>query len=239
VSTNASPGRRLFTGGAAASLTAIRTTSVPAAAGPAPERAVVVPTVDDADGAVARLVGGNWRFRHGAATHPHQSASWRREVADGQRPFAIVLSCADARVPPEIVFDQGLGDLFDVRVAGNVLDDLVLGSIEFAVAQWAPPLLVVLGHERCGAVMASIEAVESGATPPAHLDAIVDRLRPVVEPILHEPDAVEAAVVGNVEAVAAQLVADSEVVAGAVGSGALRIVGARYGLDSGEVTLVA
>jgi len=194
--------------------------------------------VNGADEALSRLTAGNRRFRDGAATHPHQSASWRHEVAAGQHPFAVVLGCADSRVPPEVVFDQGVGDLFDVRVAGNVLDDLVLGSIEFAVGGFAPPLLVVLGHERCGAVTATIGAIESGEAPPAHLGAIVDRLRPVVEPFLDAPDPVDAGVVANVAAVAAQLVADSEVVAAAVAAGDLRIVGARYDLGSGRVTVL-
>ena len=224
-------------GGAAASLITLAGAADPSVAGVADvDRAE--PAVTGADDALGRLAAGNWRFRHGAATHPHQSASWRREVAGGQHPFAVVLGCADSRVSPEVVFDQGLGDIFDVRVAGNVLDDLVLGSIEFAVGQFAPPLLVVLGHERCGAVTATIEAIESGNAPPAHLDAIVDRLRPVVEPVLHEPDPVDAGVVANVVAVTAQLVADSEVVAAAVAAGDLRIVGARYDLDSGRVTVL-
>ena len=229
--------RRALLGGAAAA----SSLAAGAAAGHSPAGALPVtePAVTDAAAALDRLLEGNRRFRTGRPRHPHQSPGRRREVAAGQSPFAVVVGCADSRVSPEVVFDQGLGDLFDVRVAGNVLDDLVLGSVEFAVEELDPVVLVVLGHERCGAVTATVDAIESGATPPGHLGAIVDRLRPVVEPILHEPgDPVDNGVVANVRAVVAQATAGSEIVAHAAGTGALTVVGARYDLDSGRVTLV-
>ena len=192
----------------------------------------------DADTALERLLAGNRRFQHGNATHPHQTPAHRQQVGPAQHPFAIVLGCADSRMPPELVFDQGLGDLFTIRVGGNILDDLVLASIEFAVTDVAPALLVVLGHSRCGAIGAAVGAIEAGVTPPGHLHAIVDGLRPVVATVLDEPDPVDAAVGANVAAVVAQLPTASDVVARAVTEGALHIVGARYDVDSGRVTLV-
>jgi carbonic anhydrase len=229
--------RRVLLGGAATA----SSLAAGAAAGRSPAGALPVnePAVTDAAAALDRLLEGNRRFRTGHPRHPHQSPGRRHEVAAGQSPFAVVVGCADSRVPPEAVFDQGLGDLFVIRVAGNVLDDLVLGSVEFAVEEFDPVLLVVLGHERCGAVTATVDAIESGATPPGHLGAIVDRLRPAVEPVLHEPgDRVDNGVVANVRAVVAQATAASEIVAHAAGAGALTVVGARYDLDSGRVTLV-
>lgn len=101
---------------------------------------------------LAALVEGNRRYQAQRLTHPHQNAARRAALAAGQHPFAAVLSCADSRVPPEIVFDQGLGDLFVVRVAGNITDDVVLGSLEYAVEHLHVPLVVVLGHYKCGAV---------------------------------------------------------------------------------------
>ena len=189
--------------------------------------------------ALARLLAGNRRFHTGHARHPHQSLRVLREVAAGQHPFAITLGCADSRVPPELLFDQGLGDVFDNRVAGNIVDDLLLGSIEFAVEEFGSPLIVVLGHERCGAITATIDAIETGGTAPGHIGAIVEALRPIVEPVLDQPgDRVDNAVVANVRAQVAALSARSEIVAERVAAGHLWVVGARYDLDNGRVTLV-
>lgn len=189
--------------------------------------------------ALARLSAGNKRFRTGRARHPRQSPKDLRELAAGQHPFAITLGCADSRVPPELLFDQGLGDLFDNRVAGNIVDELLLGSIEFAVEEFAPPLIVVLGHERCGAIVATIDAITHGGSPPGHIGRIVDRLRPVVEPLLGMPgDVVEAAVQANVRAQVEELHTASHIVREKVDQGALRVIGARYDLDNGHVVLV-
>jgi carbonic anhydrase len=189
--------------------------------------------------ALARLLAGNRRFARGHARHPHQSLADLHEVAAGQHPFAIIIGCADSRVPPELLFDQGLGDLFDNRVAGNIVDDLLLGSIEFAVEEFGSPLIVVLGHERCGAISATIEAIETGGTAPGHIGVIVDALRPIIEPVLHRPgDPVENGVVANIRAQAAALTARSELIAGHIAAGHLGVAGARYDLDTGRVTLV-
>lgn len=189
--------------------------------------------------ALERLLSGNRRFMRGASRHPHQSVRHLRETAAGQHPFAVTIGCADSRVAPEILFDQGLGDLFDDRVAGNLVDELMLGSIEFAVEEFDAPLVVVLGHERCGAITATIEAIESGVRPAGHIGAIVDSLRPIVEPVLGRPgDHVDNAVRANIRAVMTQVLHTSEIVRTRVDRGQLAVVGARYDLDTGEVTLV-
>ena len=230
----------LLSGGAAALGAGLLAGAAPAAAAPATrsrrttEEATVTPAA-----ALARLLAGNQRFVTGHARHPHQSLADLRALAAGQHPFAVTIGCADSRVPPELLFDQGLGDLFDNRVAGNIVDDLLLGSIEFAVEEFGSPLIVVLGHERCGAIKATIDAIETGASAPGHIGTIVDALRPIVEPLLDHPgDVVDLAVRANVHAQAAHLTARSELLAEHVHAGDLRIVGARYDLDTGRVTLV-
>ena len=227
--------RSLLTGGAAALGAGLLTGGTPAAA--APPRTAEPAVTPGA--ALDRLLAGNRRFLSGHARHPHQSLADLHALAAGQHPFAITIGCADSRVSPEVLFDQGLGDLFDNRVAGNIVDDLLLGSIEFAVEEFGSPLIVVLGHERCGAVTATIEAIGSGATAPGHIGTIVDALRPIVEPELGRPgDVADRSVRANIRAQAAQLITRSELIAGHVRAGELRIVGARYDLDNGVVTLV-
>ncbi|GAA1783104.1 carbonic anhydrase [Luedemannella flava] len=187
----------------------------------------------------ARLYAGNRRFVVGRARHPRQGPADLRRLATGQHPFCIGLTCADSRVPPELVFDQGLGDIFDNRVAGNIVDDLLLGSIEFAVGEFHSPLIVVLGHERCGAIVATVDAIRTGRDASGHIGEIVEGLRPVVEPLLDQPgDVVDNAVSANVRAQVARLTGSSDIIAGRVASGGLRVIGARYDLDEGQVTVV-
>ena len=189
------------------------------------------------DQAVTRLLRGNARFVAGRLDHPHQSARRRRAVsASGQQPFAIILSCADSRVPPEIIFDQGLGDLFVIRVAGNVLDDVILGTIEYAVEHLHTPLVMVLGHDKCGAVTAAVERVAINN----HVQAVVDALRPALLMAEgQEGDPVSTVVDANVRYAVRKLQADAPVLMGACAAGQLRIVGARYNLDTGEVRIIA
>jgi carbonic anhydrase len=199
------------------------------------------PTVTNPAEAVARLEAGATRFASGGPRRPDQSVDYRTTLAAGQHPFAAILSCADSRVPPEIVFDQGLGDLFVVRTAGQVVDHAVLGSIQYGVAELKIPLIVVLGHEKCGAVKATIEATEkkspAGGTD---IDALVAAIRPaVVEEAEDEPaDLVDAVVRRNVANVAADL-AKKPILGAAVAAGSLRIIGARYDLDEGTVEFLA
>lgn len=189
--------------------------------------------------ALRRLAAGNHRFRTGRPRHPRRTPQHLRDLAAGQRPYAIVVGCADSRIPPEILFDEGLGDLFVNRVAGNLVNALLLGSIEYAVHEFDPPLLLVLGHERCGAVTATVDALRHGEDAPGHVQHLVEALRPVVAPVLHEGgDVVERAVRANVRAQAAALYRHSRVLRRRVDAGTLLVVGARYDLDSGTVTRI-
>jgi len=190
-------------------------------------------TVPSADAVIAELKAGNEHHVAKHYQHPHETAARQRELSGGQHPHATILSCADSRVPPEILFDQGLGDLFDVRVAGNIAADAELASIEYSVEHLHVPVVVVMGHQRCGAVTA---ATESG-DPGGHLPVLVAAIRPAVEAARKLPgDLVDNAVRINVENVVRNLRGSQPVLAEAVHSGTLRIVGAVYSLDTGKVT---
>jgi carbonic anhydrase len=184
--------------------------------------------------ALKRLLDGNKRFTGHHLEHPDQSEERVLELTQTQHPLATVLSCADSRVTAEIIFDQGLGDIFDVRVAGNIATPAVIGSIEYAVALLETPLLMVLGHERCGAVTAAVDhGILGGA-----MGTFVDAILPAVDSVKGQPgDAVDNAVSANVSYQVDQLLR-SELVRDRQASGQLHIVGARYDLDTGIVTLV-
>ena len=185
-----------------------------------------------ADTALSQLKAGNARFSADTLTHPGQSASRRTEVAQGQHPFAVVLTCADSRLSPEIIFDQGLGDLFVIRNAGNLLDDLVLGSIEYAVEHLHVPLVVVLGHSKCGAVSAAV----AGGEAPGHIKNIVTALSPAVNMGQKKPgDAVENTVRIAAKLSAAALAANEPIVAELVKAGKVKVIAARYDLATGQV----
>ncbi len=157
----------------------------------------------------------------------------RAELATGQRPFAIVLGCADSRTSPEVLFDQGLGDLFVVRVAGNVLDDHVLASIEYAVDHLGAQLIVVLGHQRCGAVQAAKETLEAKAEAPAHINSLVAAIKPAVEATRGAD--VETTIKANTENVVQSLRSSEPVLKKEVEAGAITVLGAYYDLDTGAV----
>jgi carbonic anhydrase len=185
-----------------------------------------------ADEAMLRLKAGNQRFAENRATHDRQQADRRAEVAKGQKPFAIVVCCSDSRVGPEIVFDQGLGDLFVVRTAGNVVDDVGLGSIEYAVEHFGAQLVVVLGHSHCGAVSAAL----SGGEVHGHVRAIVEAIKPTIEKAKDQPgNPLENAVRANVRGVVKRLENAPPVLADRIKAGKLKIVGACYDLESGLV----
>ncbi len=206
-------------------------TSAPAAAAPPP-----VPDPRSADLALQALIEGNQRYVAQKLAHPNQTTARLTEIAGEQAPFAAVLGCADSRVPPEIVFDRGLGDLFVVRVAGNIADDIAIGSLEFAVAELNIPLIVVLGHERCGAVTATV----NGGVATGHIASLVHAIQPAVERSRsQEGDPVENAIVANVQIVVENLKNTGPILAEYVSSGKLKIVGGRYDLDTGLVELVA
>ena len=182
------------------------------------------------------LVEGNARFVAGRSLHPRQTPETRQELQNSQRPFAAILGCSDSRVSPEVVFDQGLGDLFVARVAGNVIDDEILGSFEYTVEHLHTQLIVVLGHNRCGAVAAARDTIASGGHAEGHIESLVDAIRPAVEETKGQ-DA-EATCRANVRHMVAALRATGPVLKPAVDSGALRIVGATYDLDTGKVTFL-
>jgi len=185
-----------------------------------------------ADAALTELKAGNDHHQRHKYAHPHETAARQRELVSAQHPHAMVLACADSRVPPEVVFDQGLGDLFTVRVAGNVVDDAVIASFEYAVEHLHTPLLVVMGHQSCGAVTAAAE----GGEVPGHLPTLVAAIRPSVEQARSQPgNLVENAIRLNVEAVVNQLRRSGPVLSDAVTKGHLRVVGAVCSLESGAV----
>lgn len=190
--------------------------------------------------AMSRLMSGNARYVEGYSAHPHGDAPRRVEVASGQRPFATILTCADSRVPPELIFDQGLGDLFVIRVAGNVVDDAVLASIEYSVIHLGSTLVMALGHERCGAVKATVEAL-AGKGSPEDADTRIGALAALITPAVRavpngSADPLDAAVSLNASHAAAEIFAGSRPLRNRVLSGQLKIVAARYDLDDGRVT---
>jgi carbonic anhydrase len=189
----------------------------------------------DPDEALSRLLAGNRRFVAGKTVHPDLTLARMRSLAAGQHPFAVVLGCSDSRVPPELVFDQGLGSLFIVRDAGNSVNDEVLGSIEYAVEHLSVKLVVVLGHEKCGAVSAAV----AGGEAPGHIKALVERLAPAVEASKAEAgDKVHNCVLSNARMVAKQLRQSKPILEELVNDGKVRVVAADYDVATGRVALV-
>lgn len=193
--------------------------------------------------ALARLQEGNQRFASDVRTSGVAACgARRRELTAGQEPFAIILGCSDSRVPAEMVFDQGLGDLFVIRVAGNVVAPTQVGSVEFAAARFGTRLVVVLGHSQCGAVVATLEELQQAAgNQSRHLRSIVARVRPSVEALLstdlrNDPTAlVREAVRANIRVSAAQLRSGSGILEHLIQDGELLVVGAEYSLETGLV----
>ena len=188
-----------------------------------------------ADEAWASLMAGNQRFVSGK-TEAHDIVPLRQKLASGQSPHVIVLSCSDSRVSPELVFDQSLGDLFVVRTAGNVADPVALGSIEYAVDHIHSVALVVLGHEKCGAVTA---ACSGDKMPSVNLEAIMNKIGPAVsqaKTYAKSDDLIESAIKDNVRQSAKDVLANSEIIRNAVQAGKLKVFEAEYSLDTGEVT---
>jgi carbonic anhydrase len=187
----------------------------------------------------AKLARGNDRFIAGQYWHPHQDAAHRHSLTEGQRPFAVFFGCADSRVAAEIIFDRGLGDLFVVRTAGHVIDPGVLGSVEFGVDILDIPLVVILGHDSCGAVAATMEAVRSGVLPGGYIRDIVERVTPSVlashQHGLSTPDEIE---VEHVRHTLRLLTERSRLISERVASGRLAVVGAVYTLGDGRARIV-
>lgn len=187
--------------------------------------------------ALEQLTIGNQRFVAGIAEHPHSDAARRLELAKGQQPFATIITCADSRVPVELVFDQGLGDLFVIRVAGNIADDAVLGSVEYASLHLGVNLVLVMGHRSCGAVGAAVDYLNvQGSATGTHIDALIDAIRPAVREAESQgsEDLLERSVRENATMVAAQIRSSEPVLAGLSERGVV-VQPAYYDLESGEV----
>lgn len=187
------------------------------------------------------MVRGNERFINGTPRHPRQDVERRHQIAAGQAPRAALFGCSDSRLAAEIIFDKGLGDLFVVRNAGQVISDSVLGSLEYAVGVLGVPLIVVLGHDECGAVAAAIESVGPDAPPlPVHIRGIIEKITPAVHAAEHQgtdsADAVDPYDVGRLHLrdTVRELLESSELISEAVAEGRLAIVGANYRLAEGR-----
>jgi carbonic anhydrase len=213
--------------------------------------------------AISRLKEGNRHFTAGNRTHPHESineraymaansyenagmtflgmtadqaAKRRAELTKSQHPFAAIVSCSDSRVPPELVFDQGIGDLFVLRVAGNVINDESLGSIEYAVDHLAVRLILVLGHQRCGAVKAARETIAAKGKAPGHIESLVTAIKPAVESTVN--DDLDATIKANVKHVVDALRSSKPILKAKVDSGDVKVMGGYYSLDTGTVTFL-
>lgn len=196
--------------------------------------AVHAPTIS-AEQALKLLLEGNQRFVAGKLEHPNQTPARRAEVAKGQHPFAAVLACSDSRTPPEIIFDRGLGDIFTVRVAGNVADRVVIESLDYSVKHLGVRVVMVLGHRRCGAVIAAVEGHEEEGKD---VGPMLKELDPAVAATKGMPgDPVENAVRANVRLVMLNLATSSELRAMVI-SGELKIVGGIYDLDTGTIEML-
>lgn len=189
------------------------------------------------EAAVARLVEGNNRFALGKTEGPNRGKERVREVATGQHPFAAVVCCSDSRVPPEILFDCGIGDIFIVRTAGHVVDDVALGSIEYAVEHLGVSLVVVLGHEKCGAVDATVK----GGKPGKHIDSLVASIEPAVKQAREakKGDLLDDSIRANIALTVEKLEKSAPVLVEMHEKGKIRIVGAYYEIDGGAVEFLA
>ncbi|MET7733065.1 carbonic anhydrase [Streptomyces sp. NPDC005402] len=187
-----------------------------------------------AEEALRELAAGNRRWRTYREQHPDETPAVRQALATSQHPFALILGCIDSRVAPELVFDQGLGDLMTVRTAGQVLDEAVLGSLAYGVLELGIPLLMVLGHQSCGAVKATVQADESGARLPAHIAYLADQISPAIDRAKSGDARIDSTVDANIRLVRSRLAAEPELAA-KMDSGELAVVGARYELTTQRV----
>ena len=209
--------------------------------GPAAQAALPGPAGPPEDEVLRRLLEGNQRFVKGETTSPRRSPGDFRPLAEGQRPIAVIVGCADSRVPPELLFDQGVGDLFVVRVAGNFVRGAgppVKGSIEYGVAELGASLIMVLGHSECGAVKAAIKHMNDKDPLPGALGLLVNSIRPAVARAKGMPgDQLDNAIRANVAIGVEQLRGLHPIVAPAVRRGQVKVVGAVYDLRTGGVAL--
>ena len=187
-----------------------------------------------------RLQEGNERFVAGESLHPNQDASRRSSLIENQNPFAVIFGCSDSRLAAEIIFDLGLGDAFVVRTAGQVIDDAVLGSLEYSIAELRVPLIVILGHDSCGAVTATKAAVQTGEMPVGFIRDLVERITPsVLTSLRNDQEDVNDMVVEHVKQTSARLADSSRVISDAIDDGRVAVVGLSYKLDEGRAALVS
>ena len=189
------------------------------------------PRPTTADEALRELAAGNRRWRTYCERHPDETPAVRQSLTTGQHPFAVILGCIDSRVPPELVFDQGLGDLMTVRTAGEVLDEAVLGSVAYGVLELGIPLVMVLGHQSCGAVKAAVQADQSGEELPAHIQYLADQIAPNIDRTKQGDARIDATIDANIRAVRSRLAAEPDLAA-KIATGELAVVGARYELTT-------
>jgi carbonic anhydrase len=197
----------------------------------------------DPDSVLARLLEGNKRFVSGQLTHPGRKPEDFAALAEGQAPLAIIIGCADSRVGPELIFDQGVGDLFVVRIAGNIVDGAgptVKGSVEFAVAELGARLIMVLAHSQCGAVKAAIEHIDANDALPGSIGALIDPIRPAVRAVAGRPgDKLNNVIRANVEEGVKRLKGLDPIVSKFAKTGELKVIGASYELSTGMVDVFA
>jgi carbonic anhydrase len=200
---------------------------------------LVIAMTEKGNEALQKLMDGNKRFVSSSLAQKDLSAKKREELAKGQKPFATVLTCSDSRVPPEILFDQGLGDIFIVRVAGNIVDPIALGSIEYAAEHLNAPLLIILGHSKCGAVKATLE---SKGKPEGNIGAIVKKIMPAVDTAKKkggtQDEILETAIKENVKNVYADVMKNSKIIPHLVEEGKLTIVAGEYDITTGKVEMI-
>lgn len=205
-------------------------------------RADESPRPQNADEALKALMEGNKRFVSEQKKGPRRTIERVKKVASGQNPFVAILACADSRVAPEIIFDQGIGDLFVVRVAGNIVNPTnygIQGSLEFGVLALGAPLIMVLSHSECGAVAGSISALQKGTEFPGSINDIVQTIQPAVKKAEGEKgDLLHNATIANVQMGVEKLKNSDPVISDLVKKGKIKVVGANYDLETGEVTLV-
>ena len=186
----------------------------------------------DAEESLKKLMDGNRRFVSETYDRGDIGPARRAEISKGQRPFAVIVDCSDSRVVPEFIFDQGLGDLFVIRTAGNIVDDIAIGSVEYAVKHLGVRLVLVLGHDDCGAVKATV----AGGKAEGHIDAILQAIRPAVAVAMQKPgNLLDNAIAQNVDMVINRLQSAQPILAQALQTGDVRIVGGVYHLKDGSV----
>ncbi|WP_426998616.1 carbonic anhydrase [Pseudarthrobacter sp. N5] len=187
-----------------------------------------------------RMREGNERFINGESSHPNQDASRRSSLLEDQHPFAVIFGCSDSRLAAEIIFDLGLGDAFVVRTAGEVIDDAVLGSLEYSISELGVPLIVVLGHDSCGAVSATKIAVETGLMPVGFMRDLVERITPsVLTSLRNGQHEVNDMVVEHVKQTSQRLVDSSRVISAAIENGRAAVIGLSYSLADGRADIVS